>query len=113
MASTTDSAAAAVFPSFYLQRATREFAEDIDKVRQADDFKPDSSVPFLVHALQQGASLYSEAEQARVMAPPAAEPEAAVTVADAAADEEEEVKDTKKKEKKKEKKSKRKSEGRS
>ncbi|ROT37897.1 hypothetical protein SODALDRAFT_247747, partial [Sodiomyces alkalinus F11] len=54
------------FASFYLQRTTREFAEDLDKARTADDFKPDS-VPFLVHALQQGTALYSDADKARVM----------------------------------------------
>lgn len=57
------------FSLFYLQQATKELAEDIDKARSADDFKADS-VPFLVHSLQQGASLYSDAERARVMAPP-------------------------------------------
>ncbi|OLN87665.1 hypothetical protein CCHL11_05718 [Colletotrichum chlorophyti] len=57
------------FSSFYLQRTTQEFAEDLDKVRAADDFKADS-VPFLVHALQQGSALYSPADQARVMNSP-------------------------------------------
>ncbi|KAH6668608.1 ribosome-assembly protein 3-domain-containing protein [Plectosphaerella plurivora] len=61
------------FPSFYLQRATREFASDLDALRAADDFKPDSSVPFLVHALQQGAGMYGTAERERVMAGPAEE----------------------------------------
>jgi ribosome assembly protein 3 len=55
------------FPSFYLQRATREFAADLDALRAADDFKPDSSVPLLVHALQQGAGMYGDAERERVM----------------------------------------------
>lgn len=53
------------FTAYYLQRATQEFAEDLDKVRTADDFKPDS-VPLLVHALQQGTALFATKEKARV-----------------------------------------------
>ena len=100
---------AADFPSFYLQRATREFAEDLDKIRLADDFKPDTSVPTLVHALQQGAALYSPADRARVMAPPEV---AAPAAAEEDADEKMEE-DVKPKKEGKEKKKKRKSEGRS
>ena len=59
--------ASANFTSFYLQRATKEFAEDLDKVRNAEDFKADS-IPFLVHALQQGAGLFSAEDQKRVVA---------------------------------------------
>jgi ribosome assembly protein 3 len=55
------------FASFYLQSAAKELAEDLDKVRGADDFKADS-VPFLVHALQQGAMQFSAADQRRVVA---------------------------------------------
>ncbi|KAM0277539.1 hypothetical protein ACHAQH_005738 [Verticillium albo-atrum] len=62
MASTTNSD----FTTFYLQRTTQEFAQDLDKARKADDFKTDS-VQFLVHALQQGAALYSDADKARVV----------------------------------------------
>ncbi|KAK2022752.1 hypothetical protein LX32DRAFT_496223, partial [Colletotrichum zoysiae] len=58
------------FTAFYLQRTTQEFAEDLDKVREADDFKADS-VPFLVHALQQGTALYSTLDQERVVKPAA------------------------------------------
>lgn len=46
------------FESYYLQRLTQELAEDLDRVRNADDFKSDS-VQYLVHALQQGASQFS------------------------------------------------------
>ncbi|KAF7563726.1 hypothetical protein G7046_g367 [Stylonectria norvegica] len=53
------------FSSYYLQRTTQELAEDIDKVRNADDFKADS-IPFLVQALQQGAGLFSAEDQKRV-----------------------------------------------
>lgn len=62
-----DKEAAAEFTSHYLQRATQELSEDIDAVRTADDFKADS-VPFLVHALQQGAADFSPRDQERVVA---------------------------------------------
>lgn len=54
------------FSSLYLQKLTQELSEDLDKVRNADDFKADS-VPFLVHALQQGASQFSPAQQEAVL----------------------------------------------
>ncbi|KAH8653316.1 ribosome-assembly protein 3-domain-containing protein [Xylariales sp. PMI_506] len=40
------------FTSFYLQQATQEFSEDLDKVRGADDFKGDA-LQMLIVALQQ------------------------------------------------------------
>ncbi|KAI6748454.1 hypothetical protein HG530_015490 [Fusarium avenaceum] len=57
------------FASYYLQRTTQELSEDLDKVRNAEDFKADS-IPFLVHALQQGAGLFSPEDQKRVVAEP-------------------------------------------
>lgn len=54
------------FASRYLQRLTGELAEDIDKIRDSDDFKVDS-VPFLVHALQQGSSQFAPSEKDRVL----------------------------------------------
>ncbi|KAK3936891.1 putative ribosome assembly protein 3 protein [Diplogelasinospora grovesii] len=59
---------AAEFTSYYLQRATQEFAEDLDKVRSADDFKsgPDG-IAMLVHALQQGTALFSSEDQRRII----------------------------------------------
>lgn len=54
------------FAASYLQRLTGEVAEDLDKVRNADDFKPDS-IPFLVHALQQGASQFEDTDKERVI----------------------------------------------
>ncbi|KND90903.1 hypothetical protein TOPH_04453 [Tolypocladium ophioglossoides CBS 100239] len=54
------------FPSYYLQRATQELSEDLNKVRSADDFKPDS-ISFLVHALRQGAVQFSTEDQQRVV----------------------------------------------
>lgn len=62
----TDDAPRAEFQSYYLQRATQELAEDLDKVRTADDFKADS-IQYLIHALQQGASQYSKEDQDRVI----------------------------------------------
>lgn len=59
------------FTSYYLQRTTQELSEDLDKVRNAEDFKADS-IPFLVHALQQGAGLFSPEDQKRVVAVPKA-----------------------------------------
>jgi ribosome assembly protein 3 len=54
------------FSTYYLQRTTQELAEDLDKARTAEDFKADS-IPFLVHALQQGAELFSAEDQKRVV----------------------------------------------
>ncbi|KAI9723621.1 MAG: hypothetical protein M1812_000921 [Candelaria pacifica] len=56
----------ASFESYYLRLATSEFAEDLDKVRSASDFR-DASLPVLVNALQQGASIFSMDEMRRVM----------------------------------------------
>lgn len=63
----SDDAVSAEFTSFYLQRATKEFAEDLDKIRSADDFKNDA-IPVLVHALSQGTSMFSAADQRRIVA---------------------------------------------
>lgn len=56
----------AEFSAHYLQRLTQELSEDLDRVRGADDFKSDS-VPFLVHALQQGSTQFSLATQKQVV----------------------------------------------
>ncbi|ORY60712.1 ribosome-assembly protein 3-domain-containing protein, partial [Pseudomassariella vexata] len=58
--------ASADFTSFYLQQATKEFAEDLDKVRNADDFKGDA-LPMLIKGLQQGTALFSKADQQRIL----------------------------------------------
>ncbi|OPB36949.1 hypothetical protein A0O28_0060290 [Trichoderma guizhouense] len=52
----------AAFSALYLQKLTQELSEDLDKIRNADDFKAES-VPSLVHALQQGAKQFSPAQQ--------------------------------------------------
>ncbi|KAI0382603.1 ribosome-assembly protein 3-domain-containing protein [Hypomontagnella monticulosa] len=54
------------FTSYYLQQSTKEFAEDLDKIRGADDFKGDA-VAMLVKSLRQGTSLFSAADQKRVL----------------------------------------------
>lgn len=66
MSGKADNQREAEFSYYYLQRTTQELSEDLDKVRTADDFKADS-IPFLVHALQQGAGLFSAEDQKRVV----------------------------------------------
>lgn len=63
------------FTSFYLQQATQELAEDLDKARTADDFKGDA-LPMLIKALQQGTALFTPAEQKRIAPPLAKEGDA-------------------------------------
>lgn len=64
------------FAAYYLQRATKELADDLGKVHDARDFKPDS-VEVLVHAIQQGSASFPEADREKVAATgrPAAAPE--------------------------------------
>ena len=54
------------FSAIYLRKIASEFADDLDKVREAPDFKA-SSVPMLIHALKQGESLFSGEERRRVI----------------------------------------------
>lgn len=53
------------FSAYYLQRATKEVAEDLDKLRDARDFKSES-VQVLVHAIQQGSTSFPPAERTKV-----------------------------------------------
>ncbi|KAK4452042.1 ribosome-assembly protein 3-domain-containing protein [Podospora aff. communis PSN243] len=62
----TDKEVSSEFTSYYLERSTKEFAEDLDKVRTADDFKNDA-ISVLVDALQQGTAMFSPEEQRRVV----------------------------------------------
>ncbi|KAK5653531.1 hypothetical protein OQA88_8790 [Cercophora sp. LCS_1] len=62
----TNKEVAAEFSAYYLQRATKEFAEDLDKVRTADDFRNDA-IHVLVDALQQGTAMFSPEEQRRIV----------------------------------------------
>lgn len=54
------------FSDMYLRKITAELADDLDKVREAPDFKA-NSIPMLVHALRQGESLYSADEKRRIV----------------------------------------------
>ncbi|KAF2846055.1 hypothetical protein T440DRAFT_502082 [Plenodomus tracheiphilus IPT5] len=54
------------FEALYLRKVAAELADDLDKVREAQDFKA-NSVPMLIHALKQGASLFSVEEKRRVV----------------------------------------------
>lgn len=62
----SSSDAPADFETFYLQQVTREFADDLDKLRNASDFN-EKSLSVLVAALKQGAKLYSEEERGIVL----------------------------------------------
>ncbi|RYP73434.1 hypothetical protein DL771_003606 [Monosporascus sp. 5C6A] len=62
-----DATASADFTSYYLQRATMEFSEDLDKIRGADDFKGREALPMLVQSLQQGTSMFSAADRKRLL----------------------------------------------
>jgi len=62
----TDAEVSAAFTKYYMQRATQEFAEDLDRIRGADDFKYDA-LPMLINALQQGTSAFSIEEQRRIV----------------------------------------------
>ncbi|KAH9904572.1 ribosome-assembly protein 3-domain-containing protein [Xylariomycetidae sp. FL2044] len=61
-----DNTASQEFTSYYLQQSTKEFAEDLDKIRSADDFKADA-LPMLVKSLQQGTSMFSPSDQRRIV----------------------------------------------
>ncbi|KAL8952524.1 MAG: hypothetical protein Q9222_001554 [Ikaeria aurantiellina] len=54
------------FESFYLQQLTTEFADDLDKLRNASDFT-DKSLAVLIEGLKSTAKEYSEEEKAKVM----------------------------------------------
>lgn len=51
-----------------MQRATTEFEEDLDRVRNAEDFKGDA-LAILISALQQGTKVFSKEDQQRVVIP--------------------------------------------
>jgi ribosome assembly protein 3 len=54
------------FSAIYLRKVAAELADDLDKVREAQDFKA-NSVPMLIHALRQGESMFSVEERRRVV----------------------------------------------
>ncbi|KAJ8112203.1 hypothetical protein OPT61_g5379 [Boeremia exigua] len=55
------------FDAIYIRKITTELADDLDKVRSAQDFKA-NSIPMLIHALKQGESLFTTEEKRRVVA---------------------------------------------
>jgi ribosome assembly protein 3 len=55
-----------VFGNIYLKRVVAELTDDLDKVREANDFS-NRSMPMLIHALRQGSSVYSAEERRRVV----------------------------------------------
>jgi ribosome assembly protein 3 len=55
-----------VFGNIYLRRVVAELTDDLDKVREANDFS-NRSMPMLIHALRQGSSVYSAEERRRVI----------------------------------------------
>ncbi|KAF2157372.1 hypothetical protein K461DRAFT_289696 [Myriangium duriaei CBS 260.36] len=61
----TESKADTEFTQFYLQQVTKEFSDDLDKLRSAPDFK-DSSVKMIVQALQQGRSCFDKDDRVRI-----------------------------------------------
>ncbi|KAI0803438.1 ribosome-assembly protein 3-domain-containing protein [Xylaria sp. FL0064] len=61
-----DQKIASDFTAYYLQQSTKEFAEDLDKIRGADDFKGDA-LPMLIKSLQQGTSMFSAVDQKRIV----------------------------------------------
>jgi hypothetical protein len=54
------------FAPYYLQRATTELADDLAKIRHAEDFKP-GSLWLLIRALHQGSATFSPGEQKRIV----------------------------------------------
>ncbi|KAF2717842.1 hypothetical protein K431DRAFT_315414 [Polychaeton citri CBS 116435] len=53
------------FEAYYLQQLTKEFANDLDKLRSAGDFR-EQSLGVLIAALNQGTACFSKEERARI-----------------------------------------------
>ncbi|KAK1067140.1 hypothetical protein LTR74_006682 [Friedmanniomyces endolithicus] len=54
------------FEDFYLRQVTKEFANDLDKLRAANDFHGTGSIALLVGALRQGTACFGVEERVRV-----------------------------------------------
>ncbi|KAK0260370.1 hypothetical protein LTR01_004773 [Friedmanniomyces endolithicus] len=54
------------FEDFYLRQATKEFANDLNKLRAANDFHGTESIALLVRALRQGTACFGVEERVRV-----------------------------------------------
>ena len=61
-----DSDTTRMFSRYYMQKVTLEFADDLDRIRSADDFRHDA-LSMLVHALQQGVDVFSTTEKQSVI----------------------------------------------
>lgn len=61
-----DADVTSAFNRYYMQRVTTELAEDLDRVRGADDFQ-DSAIKVLISALQDGTDVFSKREKKRVV----------------------------------------------
>ena len=62
----TDAEISAAFTKIYMQRATAEFSEDLDKIRGADDFK-DDALEILIDSLRQGTGVFKAEEKRRIV----------------------------------------------
>ncbi len=49
-----------------MQRVANELSEDLDQLRNADDFN-NAALPVLLQALEQGTSMFSPEEQTRLV----------------------------------------------
>ena len=54
------------FDAWYLKAVTEQFGSDLEKLRQAPDFR-EASVPMLIDFLKQGSALFSDEEKRMVM----------------------------------------------
>ena len=55
-----------VFKGHYMQQAALEFAEDLDRIRRADDFHGDA-LTILIDALQQGTTAFPMGDKEQVV----------------------------------------------
>lgn len=56
----------AEFEDYYTQLMTKEFGDDLNKLRQSKDFT-DSSLFLLVRALKQGANIFDETQRKQIL----------------------------------------------
>ena len=54
------------FESYYMKQITAEFADDIDKLRNAPDFS-ERSVPILIQALKQCSKGFNDEDKEKIM----------------------------------------------
>jgi ribosome assembly protein 3 len=58
---------AQAFDEFYLRQLTKEFANELDQLRSATDFRADKSVPLLIAALRQGSACFTSEEKRKIV----------------------------------------------